>query len=100
MPVISAFADHPTHPYVRVEVNWADTPSVQYAGVYRVDVATGECTPLRPYICYNGWELLLSCGVASNLCDEYAWPDKLHWNAKGHEIVGKALAESVFADCE
>jgi hypothetical protein len=63
MPVISAFADHPTHPYVRVEVNWADTPSVQYAGVYRVDVETGECTPLRPYICYNGWELLLSCGV-------------------------------------
>lgn len=62
MPVISAFADHPTHPYVRVEINWADTPSVSHAAVYRVDIETGECTPLRPYICYNGWELLLSCG--------------------------------------
>jgi hypothetical protein len=62
MPVISAFADHPTHPYVRVEANWADTPSVTHAAVYRVDVETGECTPLRPYICYDGWELLLSCG--------------------------------------
>jgi hypothetical protein len=62
MPVINAFADHPTHPYVRVQANWADTPSVTHAAVYRVDVETGECTPLRPYICYSGWELLLSCG--------------------------------------
>ena len=43
---------------------------------------------------------LLSCGEASQLCGDYAWPDKLHWNEKGHQIVGKALAESVFADCE
>jgi hypothetical protein len=43
---------------------------------------------------------LLSCGEASQLCGDYAWPDKLHWNQKGHEVVGKALAESVFADCE
>lgn len=63
MPVISAYADHPSRPYVRVEVNWADTPSVQHAAVYRIDAETGECTPLRPYICYNGWELLLSCGT-------------------------------------
>ena len=62
MPIIAAYTDHPTRPYVRVEINWADTPAVQHAGVYRVDVATGECTPLRPYICYDGWELLLSCG--------------------------------------
>jgi hypothetical protein len=62
MPVISAFADHPTHPYVRVEINWADVPSATQAGVSRVDVATGECTPLRPYVCYDGWELVLSCG--------------------------------------
>jgi hypothetical protein len=62
MPVISAFADHPTHPYVRVEINWADTQSVSHAAVYRVNSVTGECIPLRPYICYSGWELLLSCG--------------------------------------
>lgn len=62
MPVISAFVDHPSRPYVRVQANWADTPSVEQAAVYRVDVATGECTPLRPYVCYDGWELLLSCG--------------------------------------
>jgi lysophospholipase L1-like esterase len=53
--------------------------------------AVGSVTDVYP---------LLSCGVAQNLCEDYAWPDKLHWNAKGHEIVGKALAESVFADCE
>ncbi len=43
---------------------------------------------------------LLSCGEASHLCGDYAWPDKLHWNERGHEVVGKALADSVFADCE
>lgn len=62
MPVINAFADHPTHPYVRVQADWADVPSVTHAAAYRVDAETGECTPLRPYICYDGWELLLSCG--------------------------------------
>lgn len=62
MPIITAYTDHPSRPYVRVEINWADTPSVTHAGVSRVDVETGECTPLRPYICYNGDELLLSCG--------------------------------------
>lgn len=62
MPIIAAYTDHPTRPYVRVEINWADTPAATHAGVSRVDVATGECTPLRPYICYDGWELLLSCG--------------------------------------
>jgi len=43
---------------------------------------------------------LLSCGTESELCTDYAWPDKLHWNAKGHEAVGKALAAGPFADCE
>lgn len=62
MPIITAYTDHPTRPYVRVEINWADAPSVTHASVSRVDVETGECTPLRPYICYNGDELLLSCG--------------------------------------
>lgn len=62
MPIIAAYTDHPTRPYVRVEINWADVPAATHAGVSRVDVATGECTPLRPYICYDGWELLLSCG--------------------------------------
>lgn len=62
MPIINAYADHPTRPYVRVEINWADVPAVEHASVSRVDVATGECTPLRPYICYQGDELLLSCG--------------------------------------
>ncbi len=62
MPVITAFTDHPTRPYVRVEINWADTPSVEYARVLRVNPATGECVPLRPYVCYNGDYILLSCG--------------------------------------
>ncbi len=43
---------------------------------------------------------LLSCGDAKKLCPEYGWPDKLHWSKKGHDIVGRALYEAVFADCE
>lgn len=43
---------------------------------------------------------LLSCGEPRNLCDDYAWPDKLHWGQKGHDVVGKALHETVFSDCE
>lgn len=61
MPVISAFADHPTRPYVRVETNWADTPSVGFARVLRYDTVTGECAPLRPYVCYDGDYLAVSC---------------------------------------
>jgi len=62
MPVISAFADHPSRPYIRVEVGWADVPSVTHARVLRYDTVTGECAALRPYICYSGDYLLLSCG--------------------------------------
>lgn len=61
MPTIDVFPDVP-RAYNRVEVNWADIPSVTHARVLRVDVETGTCTPLRPYICYDGDALLLSCG--------------------------------------
>lgn len=61
MPVISVFPDV-QRAYNRVEIDWADTPSVEYARVLRVDVETGQCVPLRPYICYDGDYLLLSCG--------------------------------------
>lgn len=61
MPIINVFPDV-QRAYNRVEINWADAPGVQYARVLRVDVETGTCTPLRPYICYNGDYLLLSCG--------------------------------------
>lgn len=43
---------------------------------------------------------ILSCGDPELLCDEYGWPDKVHWSAKGHEVVGKALYAHDFADCE
>ncbi len=61
MPIITAFPNQ-TDAIVRVEVNWADTPAVQYARVLRYNTVTGECVPLRPYVCYNGDYLLLSCG--------------------------------------
>lgn len=61
MPIITAFPN-PTDAQVRVEINWADTPAVQYAKVLRYNPATGECIPLRPYICYDGDYLALSCG--------------------------------------
>lgn len=62
MPVLTAFQDHPTRPYVRLEGSWADTPSVDFARVLRVDSATGECVALRPYVCYSNEYLALSCG--------------------------------------
>ena len=43
---------------------------------------------------------LLSCGNERNLCDDYAWPDKLHWSQKGHDVVGAELLKEIFSDCE
>lgn len=43
---------------------------------------------------------LLSCGRATHLCERYGWPDKVHWNKKGHRVVGEALQKALFADCE
>jgi len=61
MPIITSFPD-PFRTYNRVEVNWSDTPSVTAARVLRVNAETGECVPLRPYVCFTGDYLELSCG--------------------------------------
>jgi len=42
---------------------------------------------------------LLSCGDPEHLCDRYGWPDKVHWNKAGHQVVGEALHRDVFSDC-
>lgn len=44
---------------------------------------------------------LLSCGDPERLCPEYMKPfrDGLHFGERGHEVLGKALHESVFASC-
>lgn len=63
MPTIAAFLDVP-RAYVRVEIDWTDTPEVEFARVLRVDSVTGECVPLRPYVCFEGDYLALSCGTA------------------------------------
>lgn len=61
MPAISTLV-YPAPAYVRVEVNWADVGSATGAAVYRVDCVTGERVPLRPYVCFSGDFLTLSCG--------------------------------------
>jgi hypothetical protein len=61
MPSISTMT-YPIPAYVRVEVNWADVPSATEVAVYRVDCATGDRTPLRPYVSFDGDYLTLSCG--------------------------------------
>lgn len=61
MPIITAFPNE-ADAQVRVEINWADVPSVAYAKVLRYNPATGECIPLRPYVCYFGDYIRLSCG--------------------------------------
>lgn len=60
MPIITVFPDV-ERAYNRVEVDWADTPEVVWARVLRVDVISGTCTPLRPYVCYLGDYLTVSC---------------------------------------
>jgi lysophospholipase L1-like esterase len=44
---------------------------------------------------------LLSCGEPEHLCPRYEMrvPDGLHLGADGHERLGRALYEQVFADC-
>ena len=54
----------PAFGWVRVVVDWSDTPGVTYARVERVNPATGEVTPLRPYTDYDGWYQRLSNGRA------------------------------------
>lgn len=61
MPIITSFPDT-FRTYNRVEVNWADIPIVTSARVLRVNTDTGECAPLRPYMCFDGDYLALSCG--------------------------------------
>lgn len=62
MPLITAIVD-PTRPYVRVQVNWIDYPTVEFARVVRTVVATGESEYLRPYIGYDGDYLGLVCST-------------------------------------
>lgn len=64
MPTITAAAD-PLRPYILVNIDWSDIPTVQYARVVRINTITGEEAPLRPYICFDGDCILLSCGFAT-----------------------------------
>jgi lysophospholipase L1-like esterase len=43
---------------------------------------------------------LLSCGDPEKLCEGYGWPDQVHWSKEGHRVVGEALHEQLFSDCE
>jgi hypothetical protein len=44
---------------------------------------------------------LLSCGVPTHLCAEYAKPHKdgLHLGKSGHEKLGRALYDAEFKSC-
>jgi lysophospholipase L1-like esterase len=44
---------------------------------------------------------LLSCGDPARLCDDFelVHKDGLHMNRRGHQALGAALHEAVFADC-
>jgi hypothetical protein len=43
---------------------------------------------------------LMSCGDPEMLCEKYGWPDKVHWNKAGHQVVGEAMHAALFSDCE
>lgn len=42
---------------------------------------------------------VLSCGDPERLCDDKAFPDRLHWSEAGQRAVGEALHRALFADC-
>jgi len=42
---------------------------------------------------------LLSCGRPEYLCADYS-VDGIHFNAKGHQVLGEALFKEAFADCK
>ncbi len=43
---------------------------------------------------------IMSCGKPEFLCERWGWRDKVHWNKAGHQVVGKALHQQIFADCK
>lgn len=43
---------------------------------------------------------ILSCGDAERLCPDYARRDGLHLAPEGQRILGQALLEAAFSDCE
>lgn len=45
---------------------------------------------------------LLSCGTPERLCPDYEQPrpDGLHPGPRGHEVLGEALFDEAFADCQ
>jgi hypothetical protein len=64
MPTIAAIVV-PDPGYVYVETSWVDIPTATSVCVERVDTATGERFPLRPYVSYSADGCLdLSCGTA------------------------------------
>lgn len=81
MPLISAFPDT-ARAYVRVEINWADTPVVGYAKVVRID-AEGNCVPLRPYVCFDGDYLKLSCGHGTFWDTEAPMDEEIYYITEG-----------------
>lgn len=42
----------------------------------------------------------LVCGDPEKLCEKFAFKDGIHWSAEGHRVIGEALHQALFADCE
>jgi hypothetical protein len=97
MPIITSFPD-PFRTYNRVEVNWADTPSVTAARVLRVNPATGECVPLRPYVCFEGDYLKLSCGLGVFWDTEVPLDTPVYYITEGLEAPCIPADEYFFRD--
>lgn len=43
--------------------------------------------------------VLLACDDPDRLCPDFGMKDGLHWTTKGHERLGRALADGPFAGC-
>jgi len=45
---------------------------------------------------------LLSCGDPESLCERFVQPfkDGIHFGRAGHELLGQALYQQAFSDCE
>lgn len=59
MPTLSV-NPMPAFGWVRINQFWPENSGLQFAKLERVDIATGEVTPIRPHTDYQGWYQRLS----------------------------------------
>jgi hypothetical protein len=81
--------------YVYVETSWGDVPAATNVCMDRVVVATGERTPLRPYVSYDtDGCLALSCGTGIFWDTEAPFDTPVQYCATATNAAGSTITTS------